>query len=38
MNVYFPKPKSSGVRMKIELELSNYGTKSRLKNATGVDT
>ena len=37
MSVFFPEPKSSGARMKIELELSNYATKSRLKNATGVD-
>ena len=34
---YFPEPKSSGGRVKIELDLSNYATKSDLKNNTGVD-
>ena len=38
MSEYFPKPKSSGGRVKVELDLSNYATKSDFKNATGVDT
>ena len=37
MSEYFPEPKSSGERMKVELDLSNYATKSDLKNATGFD-
>ena len=37
MSEYFPEPKSSGGRMKVELDLSNYTTKADLKNATGVD-
>ena len=28
MNQYFPVPKSSGGRMKVELDLSNYATKA----------
>ena len=35
MNEYFPEPKSLGERVKVELDLSNYATKSDLKNATG---
>ena len=38
MSEYFPEPKSSGERVKVELDLSNYATKGDLKNATGVDT
>ena len=38
MSEYFPEPKSSGGRVKVELDLSNYATKADLKNATGVDT
>ena len=34
----FPKPKSSGWRVKVELHFSNYAIKSDLENATGVDT
>ena len=37
MSEYFPEPKSSGERVKVELDLSNYATKSDLKNATGFD-
>ena len=37
MSDYFPEPKS-GVRVEVELDLSNYATKADLKNATGVDT
>ena len=38
MGQYFPEPKYSGGKVKVELDLSNYATKSDLKNATGVDT
>ena len=38
INEYFPKPKSLGANVKVELDLSNYATKADLKNATGVDT
>ena len=38
MSDYFPELKSSGRRVKVESDLSNYATKSDLKNATGVDT
>ena len=38
MSKYFPKPKSLGANVKVELGLSNYGTKEDLKNATGVYT
>ena len=38
MNEYFPKWKSLGARVKVELDLSNYATKADLKNGTGADT
>ena len=38
MSEYFPEPKSLEGRVKVELYLSNYLTKSDFKNATGVDT
>ena len=38
MNGYFPEPENSGRRVKVELDLSNYATKTKFKNATGVDT
>ena len=38
MSEYFPEPKSSAGRVKVELDLSNYTTKADLKNATGVNT
>ena len=38
MSEHFPKSKSSGGKVKVELGLCNYATKSDLKNATGVDT
>ena len=39
MNRFFPEVKSSGGRVKVEVDLSNYGTKADLvQNATGVDT
>ena len=34
---YFPESKSSGERVKVELDLSNYATKAASKHATGVD-
>ena len=30
MSEYFPEPKSSGRRVKVELDLSNYSTKTDL--------
>ena len=38
MREYFPKPKSLGANVKVELDLSHYATKADLKNVTGVDT
>ena len=38
MSEYLPKPNSLGSNVKVELDLSNYATKTDLKNATGVDT
>ena len=38
MSEYFPEPKSSGGKVKVDLDLPNYATKADLKNATGVDT
>ena len=37
MSKYFPKPKSFGGKVKVELDLSNYTTKVDLKNVTDVD-
>ena len=36
MSECFTEPKPSGGRVKVELDWSNYVTKSDLKNATGV--
>ena len=36
MSGYFPKPKSLGANVKAELNLSDYATKSDLKNTAGV--
>ena len=36
MRVYFIEPKSLG-KVKVELDLSNYATKTDLKNATGIN-
>ena len=37
--IYFPQPHAhSKGNIKVELDLSNYATKSDLKNATSVDT
>ena len=38
MSKCFPESKSSGGKVKVELDLSNYATKADLKNSTGVDT
>ena len=38
MSEYFPKAKSLGGRVKVELDLSSYLIKADLKTATGVDT
>ena len=37
MSQYFSKPKSLGRRVKVDLDLFNYATKTDLKNVTGVD-
>ena len=37
MSQYFSKPKSLGRRVKVDLDLFNYGTKRDLKNVTRVD-
>ena len=36
MSECFPKPKSFGRKVKVELDFSNYATKADLKNAVGV--
>ena len=39
MSQYFPKPHNNyGGNAKVELDLSNYATKTDLKRATEVDT
>ena len=38
MSEYFPEPISLGQRVKVELYLSNYATKTDLKNVAGLDT
>ena len=38
MSKYFPQPKFLGGRLKVELDMTNYATKSDLINDTGVDT
>ena len=38
MSEYFPELKSLGGKVKVELDLPNYATKTDLKNATGIDT
>ena len=38
MSGYFPKSKSLGASVKVELDLSTYAIKADLKNARGVDT
>ena len=38
INEYFSELKSSGGRVKVELDLSHYAIKADLKNAKGFDT
>ena len=38
MTEYFPKPKSFGKNVKVELGLYNYAKKSRLQKCNSVDT
>ena len=38
MSEYFPIPNSLGTKIRVELDLSNYVTKTDFKNATGVNT
>ena len=38
MSEYFPKPNSLRANVKVALDLSNYATKTDLKNETDVDT
>ena len=38
MSIYYPPYKSSGQDVKAELDLTNYATKTDLKNITHVDT
>ena len=38
MNKYFPELSFLEENVKVYLNLSHYGTKEDLKNATGVDT
>ena len=38
MSEYFPKPKSCEGKVKFELDLSNYATKTDLKNVTSFGT
>ena len=37
MSQYFPPYSSSGINIKVELDLRNYATKTDLKNVTHVD-
>ena len=39
MSQHFPKPyRNVGGNINVKVDLSNYATKAKLKNATGVDT
>ena len=39
MSLYFPKPfRSFGRKVNVKVDLSNYATKTDLKNVTDVDT
>ena len=38
MSQYFPKPFRSGRNINVKVDLSNYVTKTDLKNVTHVDT
>ena len=35
---FFPEPYTNKNKIRVELNLSNYATKSDLKHATGADT
>ena len=37
MSEYFPQPKFLGGRVKVELDMTNYTTKSELLYDTGID-
>ena len=37
MSEYFQEPKYSGGRVKVELDLSNYATKTDLKTVTALN-
>ena len=38
MSEYFPKPKSLGANVKVELDFSNYAREADLEIVTGVNT
>ena len=38
MSSFLEQCTTSKIKIKVELDLSNYATKSELKNAIGVDT
>ena len=38
MSQYFPKPFRSGMNINVKVDISNYATKTDLKNVTHVDT
>ena len=38
MRTYYPPYKSSSSNVKVELDLTNYATKTDLKNITHIDT
>ena len=38
MSEYFPKTNALGANVKVDLDLSNYATKTDLKNAAEADT
>ena len=38
MSQYFPKPSNHNENIKVEIDLSNYATKSDIKDITHVDT
>ena len=38
MSQYFPKPSNHKENIKVEIDLSNYATKTDIKNFTHVDT
>ena len=38
MSQYFPKPLRSGRNINVKVDLSNYATKTDIKNITHIDT